>query len=155
MLETVREYALEHLDDTDAVRDRHARAYAELLQGAEAGMRSADVAALAARLDADHDNVRAAIRHAIAAGDAETALALIWSAAHYWATRGNVAEGRELAEAALAAGEGPPELRMHVANGAGILAAEQGDFDAARAHFEEALELARDARRTAAGSPAR
>ena len=143
MLETVREYALEHLDDIDTVRDRHARAYAELLQGAEAGMRSANLAHWLARIDADHDNVRAAIRHAIAADDPETALALIWSVAHYWGTRGHVAEGRELAEAALAAGEGPPELRMHVENGAGVLSAEQGDFDAARAHFETALELAR------------
>ena len=32
---------------------------------------------------------------------------------------------------------------MHALNGAGILAAEQGDFAAARAHFEAALELAR------------
>jgi predicted ATPase len=143
MLETVREYALEHLDDPGPVRDRHARAYAELLQGAEAGMRSADLPHWLARLDADHDNVRAAIRHATATGDVETALSLIWSAAHYWGTRGHVAEGRELAEAALAAGEGPPELRMHVRNGAGILAAEQGDFAAARAHFEATLELAR------------
>ena len=143
MLETVREYALEQLQDVAAVRDRHAHAYAELLKGAEAGMRSADLAHWLARLDADHDNVRAAIRHATATGDVETALALIWSAAHYWGTRGNVTEGRELAEAALAAGDGPPELRMHVKNGAGILAAEQGDFEAARAHFEATLELAR------------
>jgi predicted ATPase len=143
MLETVREYALEHLEDGDAVRDRHARAYAELLKGAEAGMRSADLARWVVRIDADHDNVRAAIRHAIAAGDSETALSLTWSVAHYWGTRGHVAEGRELAEAALAAGDGPPELRMHVENGAGVLAAEQGDFDAAREHFDTALELAR------------
>jgi tetratricopeptide (TPR) repeat protein len=32
---------------------------------------------------------------------------------------------------------------MHVENGAGVLAAEQGDFAAARAHFETALETAR------------
>jgi predicted ATPase/DNA-binding SARP family transcriptional activator len=143
MLETVREFALEHLDDPDDVRDRHARAYAELLQGAETGMRSADLRRWVVRIDADHDNVRAAIRHATAAGDLETAMALIWSVAHYWGTRGHVREGRELAEAALAAGEGPPELRMHVENGAGVLAAEQGDFEAARAHFETSLELAR------------
>ncbi|HEX6022160.1 MAG TPA: BTAD domain-containing putative transcriptional regulator [Solirubrobacter sp.] len=143
MLETVREFALEHLEDADAVRDRHARACAELFQGAEAGMRSKDLPSWVARIDADHDNLRAAIRHAIAARDAETALSLVWSVAHYWGTRGHVGEGRELAEAALAAGDGPPLLRMHVENGAGVLAAEQGDFDAARKHFETALELAR------------
>ena len=74
MLETVREYALEQLADPDAVRDRHARAFAELFEGAEAGMRSAELPHWLARLDADHDNLRAALRHATAAGDAETAL---------------------------------------------------------------------------------
>ena len=77
-------------------------------------MRSAELPHWLARLDADHDNLRAALRHAIAVGDVETALSLIWHAARYWGTRGHVAEGRELAEAALAAGGGPPELRMHV-----------------------------------------
>jgi tetratricopeptide (TPR) repeat protein len=143
MLETVREYALEQLEDADEARDRHARAHAELFKGAEAGMRSANLPHWLARIDADHDNIRAAIRHAVARGDVETALSLCWSAAHYWGTRGHVAEGRELAEAALAAGEGPPELRMHVENGAGVLSAEQGDFAAARTHFESALETAR------------
>ena len=33
MLETVREYALERLEDADAVRDRHARAFAALIEG--------------------------------------------------------------------------------------------------------------------------
>ena len=107
MLETVREYALEQLEDADAVRDRHARAFARALEGAEAGMRSAELPHWLARLDAEHDNLRAALRHATAAGDVETALSLIWSAAQYWVTRGNVAEGRELAEAALAAGGRP------------------------------------------------
>jgi tetratricopeptide (TPR) repeat protein len=58
--------------------------------------------------------------------------------------RGNVSEGRALADAALALGGGRPEARVRAANGAGILAGEQGDFTAARAHFEESLALARE-----------
>jgi tetratricopeptide (TPR) repeat protein len=57
--------------------------------------------------------------------------------------RANVAEGRALATAALALPDGPADVRMTAANGAGVLAGEQGDFAAARAHFEECLELAR------------
>ena len=44
---------------------------------------------------------------------------------------------------------------MRALNGAGILAAEQGDFAAARAHFEEALRARPRARRSPAGSRGR
>ena len=143
MLETIREFALEQLADDDAVRDRHARAYAALLDGADEGMRGPDVSAWQTRLDAEHDNLRAALRHAVAVGDAETALRLTVAGVHYWATRGYVAAGRALAEAVLRLPAGPAALRMHAVNGAGVLAAEQGDFIAAREHFEAALALAR------------
>ena len=143
MLETIREFALEQLAGDDPVRDRHARAVAELLDGADEGMRGPDVAVWQLRLDAEYDNLRVALRHAVAAGDAAIALRLTVAAGHYWATRGHVAEGRVLAEAALRVQGGPPELRMHAVNAAGILAAEQGDFTAAREHFEASLALAR------------
>ena len=125
------------------MRDRHARAYAALLDGADEGMRGPDVSAWQTRLDAEHDNLRAALRHAVAVGDAETALRLTVAGVHYWATRGYVAAGRALAEAVLRLPAGPAALRMHAVNGAGVLAAEQGDFTAAREHFEAALALAR------------
>jgi tetratricopeptide (TPR) repeat protein len=56
-----------------------------------------------------------------------------------------VTEGAELAGAVLELDGCAPELRMKVTNGAGILAAEQGDFTASRRHFEESRELARAA----------
>jgi predicted ATPase/DNA-binding SARP family transcriptional activator len=143
MLETVREYALERLADEDGVRERHARVFAEQVQGAEAGMTGAALPDWLRRLDADHDNVRAALRHALAAGDAETALGMVGPLWRYWLMRGHIAEGRALAGAALALPGGPPLLRMSTAN-AGILAGEQGDFAAARTLFEECLAAARD-----------
>jgi tetratricopeptide (TPR) repeat protein len=57
----------------------------------------------------------------------------------YWLLRGGVSEGRELCRDALALDGGTAEARLRTANGAGILAAEQGDFDAARVLFEDAL----------------
>ena len=147
MLETVREYALERLAESgeeNAVRDRHARAYAEKIKEAEEGMAGAELQRWLARLDADHDNVRAAIRHATAAGDADTAVSLLAPLWRFWLMRGNIGEGRALADAALALGGGRPEDRARAANGAGILAGEQNDFTAAKAHFEESLALARE-----------
>jgi predicted ATPase len=145
MLETVREYALEQLgaDDQD-VRDRHARACLELLSGAEDGLVSAEQPEWLRRLDADHDNVRAALQHALAAGDGDTAVALVAPMWRYWLLRGGMNEGRPLSRAALALGGGTPALRMRAANGAGIMAAEQGDYEGARGHFEESLKYARD-----------
>jgi predicted ATPase/DNA-binding SARP family transcriptional activator len=146
MLETVREYALEQLTDAgelDAVRRRHARAFAALTEGAESAMEGPGLPLWLQRLDADHDNLHAAIRHAAATGDSDTALAIVGAMWRYWATRGNLSEGRALTTAALAAGGGQPELLMRAFNTAGILAGEQGDFGAAREHFEKSLRLAR------------
>jgi predicted ATPase len=145
MLETVREYALERLRDGGAeaeVRARHARAFARFATGADEHLLGPDAGAWLDRLEAEHENVRAAIGFAAAAGDAETALALCgdW---RYWTMRGNLAEGRAVMAMALAAGAGPPDRRLRTLNSAGILASEQGDFVAARGHWEEATELAR------------
>ena len=71
------------------------------------------------QLDDDHDNVRAGVRHASAAGDADTALALVAPLWRYWVMRGNLVEGRALLDAALALDGGPPALRMRAANGGG------------------------------------
>ncbi|MET0730385.1 MAG: BTAD domain-containing putative transcriptional regulator [Solirubrobacterales bacterium] len=142
MLETVREYALEKLTDSGellAVRDRHAEAFATLLAGVENALESPQVPEWLRLLDAERDNIRAALRHAVEASDADTAISLIGPMWRYWFIRGAIAEGRELTVSALNIGGGRPELRLIGANAAGILAAEQGDFDAAREHFEEAL----------------
>ena len=141
MLETVREYALERLAELPGERDvrrRHARAYAEHTGEHVLG---GDVGAWLDRQHDDRENIRAGIAFAVGEGDAATALALFGSW-RYWATRGNLAEGRALATAALASGDGPPALRLATLNAAGVLAGEQGDFAAARELFAECIELA-------------
>jgi tetratricopeptide (TPR) repeat protein len=142
MLETVREYALERLEasgELDAMRHRHARAFAAVFAGAELGMESHEVGRWLDRLDADRENVRAAITFAVAKGDAELALALCTDAWRYWERRGHLSEGRALLDAALALPDAPRAARLPALNGAGILAGEQGDFAASRAYFEEGI----------------
>jgi predicted ATPase/DNA-binding SARP family transcriptional activator len=155
MLETVREFALEKLTESgelERVRGRHAEAFATLLAGVENALESPQVPQWLRVLDAERDNVRAALRHAVESGDADAAVGLIGPLWRYWFIRGAIAEGRELTVSALKVGKGRPELRLIAANAAGILAAEQGDFAAAREHFEESLVLsiATGARRRAA-----
>ena len=143
MLETVREYALERLADERAVRDRHAHAFADEFKGAEVGMESPAMPDWLRRLDADRENLHAALRHANATRDADTAQRLVAALWRYWCIRGTLTEARTLAGEAVALG-GEPELRVPAINAVGVLAAENGDFACAHEHFTAALELARE-----------
>jgi tetratricopeptide (TPR) repeat protein len=145
MLETVRELALERLAESgelEAVRRRHAEALLEQFADAEEGVLTGAQRSWLDRLDADRENLRAGIAFAAAAGDAALALGLCAAAWHYWERRGHVVEGRATLESGLALPGGPDRARMVAHNGAGVLAAEQGDLAGARAHFEAAIALA-------------
>ncbi len=147
MLETVREYAhdlLESGDRLDDARRAHARHFGAVFEHAESGLESATMGDWLDRMDADRDNVRAAIAFAAADGDAAVALVLCAAAWRYWIWRGSLVEGRELVLAALACGDGPPALRQRALNGAGAVVAELGDFSGARELLEQSLELARE-----------
>jgi predicted ATPase/class 3 adenylate cyclase len=80
LLETIRTYALERLDDagdTETMRRRHATWCAEFMAQVSVGVRGPDEVAWLARLERDLDNVRAALTWASGADDADLALSLI------------------------------------------------------------------------------
>ena len=77
MLQTIREFAAERLEETgeaDLVRDRHAAAFAALAEGAEGRLFGDERKAQLDRLEVDHDNFRAALDWCIAKGRTEQAL---------------------------------------------------------------------------------
>ncbi len=77
LLETIRQYALERLDDageTDTVRRRHAEWCVDFATRAHAGMRSPDELAWTTRLERESDNLRAGVTWAAGVGDADLAL---------------------------------------------------------------------------------
>ena len=137
MLETIREFARERLDD--AMRDRHAAWALELAEAAEAGLEGAEQAGWMRRLDAERENLVAAAEW----GDAETRQRIAGALWRYWLARGAVAEGRRLVEAALAAGTASATAAARAHNAAGVLAGAAGDHEAARAAFGAALEHVR------------
>jgi predicted ATPase/class 3 adenylate cyclase len=148
MLRTIREFALERLAESGEQADtfaRHARAFLALARRAEPHLTGAQARPWLDRLDADHHNLAAAVRRSVEAGDGATALALVASLWRYWQRRGHLAEGRELAVLALSleAGAPAPAELSRALEAAGGLAYWQGDFEAARAHYERALELER------------
>jgi predicted ATPase/class 3 adenylate cyclase len=111
MLETIREYALELLDEAGALQDarrRHAEWFLALAERADVEARTGDQAAWFDLLDADNANLRAAIDWAQETGDAELRLRLATALWGFWATRGHIAEGTSVLEEALRRAEARP-----------------------------------------------
>jgi predicted ATPase/DNA-binding SARP family transcriptional activator len=100
MLETIREYGLERLTEAgEAESQRLAVAgyFLELAGTAEPKLRGGDQLIWLRRLTEEHDNLHAAVRAAIDAGDRRTATALAARLGWYWWLRGHRAEGAVLA----------------------------------------------------------
>ncbi|MFF3084739.1 BTAD domain-containing putative transcriptional regulator [Streptomyces nojiriensis] len=105
MLETIRAYGLERLEEAgerEAVRRAHAAYFTGLAQAADPYLRRAEQLEWLGRLTEEHDNLAAALRGAIAAGDARAAVRLVAAAGWYWWLGGHKADGAELAARALA-----------------------------------------------------
>jgi len=147
MLQLVRDYALERLTasgEGDETRRRHLEHFVALAEQAEPGLSGSEQAIWLARIEAEHDNLRAALAHALEMADSSSALRLVVGVRRFWQIHGYLAEGRQSLESALAITHGATsELRANAFNMLGILAAEQGDFDAARREFTAAAEEAR------------
>ena len=108
MLESLRAYGLARLDDEGdlgAARADHLAWCIQLAQRADAYITSADQLPWLRRLDAEHDNVVAALAHGIA-HDPEAALRLLGPLLRPWWFRGRRRDIVEWSEAVLAASKG-------------------------------------------------
>jgi tetratricopeptide (TPR) repeat protein len=156
MLETIREFALERVEETggaDVLRERYSAFFLELaeLAGPELLARTSSI--WFDRIEAEHDNIRAVLGDALEDGRTDVALRICAQIRHFWWIRGYWSEGRRWLDSALAAGgETDPQLRFEPLWGAGLLATWQGDVERAGAAAEEMLALAteEDARRAGA-----
>jgi tetratricopeptide (TPR) repeat protein len=112
MLETIRAYCAERLaeaGETAELRRAHAAYYLDLARTADPHLRRAQQLDWLRRLDAERDNLQAAARSAVAAGDLTMALRLVAALAFYWWLRGLRGEGTALsAELLRALGDQPP-----------------------------------------------
>jgi predicted ATPase/class 3 adenylate cyclase len=147
MLETIREYGLEQLQargEADDVRRQHALFFLALAEEAAPQLDGPQRRAWRARLDREHDNVRAALGWLLESGDGETALRLAGAMARFWMRRSHLSEGRAWLERALtAARDASPAVRANALNWVGGLACIQGDMEQAGILASEALDLAR------------
>ncbi len=146
MLQTIREFALDELfasGEAAEVRGWHARYFMTLAEQAEQEMAGADQGVWLARLETEHDNLRAALLYAQQAGDAEMGLRTGTALFLFWHIRGHINEGRKWISEALERGtEVAHALRAKALNSLGNFAGAQSDYTGARRYHTQSLELA-------------
>jgi predicted ATPase/class 3 adenylate cyclase len=153
MLETIREFAIEQAQERgqwEALRERHARAFAEIARETAPRVMGSGSGASLDRLELEHDNLRAALAWSME-HDTVAALRVCHDLWRFWQRRGHLAEGLDRAESALAlpdAGD-QPEARADALSAAAGLAYWRADADRAREHYRAEIEA-----RTALGDRA-
>ena len=163
MLETIREYGTELLaerSETGEIGQRHAAYYLALAEQAAPALTGPEALAWLARLDAEHDNLRAALRWTRGQDDAAAELRLAVALWPFWQQRSHLSEGRNWLRAALtrSAAAADSSVRVNGLIGAARLAMGQAAYDEAAERGAEAVALARqlgDPRALAAGTHGR
>ena len=146
MLETIREYALDQLaasgEETDA-RRAHAAYFLRFAEEAGAGLRGPQQQQWRDALEADLDNLRAALAWTLASRpirqDADTGLLLVGALWYFWFQRGLTGEARRWLSRALDAAPSRGRARAQALLGAGTLAWRQGDCATARDYLDESV----------------
>jgi predicted ATPase/DNA-binding CsgD family transcriptional regulator/Tfp pilus assembly protein PilF len=158
MLETMREYALEKLEErgeTEAIRQRHGEYYLAMGEKADQALYGPEESRWINWMVAQHDNIRGAIRWSLTFDQSgQTSLRLIGCTAQMWRWYDHYREGRAwFAEAEELPGAAAPTMaRAYALYGVAYLCYLQSDYTTTRTLAEEALgiyEAARDRKRVA------
>lgn len=144
LLEAIRLYGLERLaaaGETDAIRDRHARAYLDLAETAEPNLAGDEQRDWLERLERENENFRAALIYATERPETEVALRLVSSLWRFWQKRGYLTEARRRADAALAlpGARDDPRLAARAFEAAGGIAWWQGELTDILGYYTESL----------------
>lgn len=147
MLDTIRHYAAGHLAEREStvLAERHAAFYTRLAQESEPILDGPDAVPTLTRLDAEADNMRAALTFHLASTDgAEAALRLASALFPYYLQRNEFAEGKRwLEHAIVAATDVPDPIRAKALCAAGALLTRVGESDLAAVRLSESAALYR------------
>jgi predicted ATPase len=147
MLQTIREYALEKLEESGALADfrqAHSAYYTRQAEGMGVHIYGGQSAQWLARLDEEYDNIRAALTWSLEDKDRlDQAVTICASLLWFWYRRGHFHEGRKWSERALEAADhlGAHPLRAQILTVAAIMAMWETDLHIAAQRAEEAQRI--------------
>jgi predicted ATPase len=149
MLETIRAFAAEKMTtspDAPAVRARHLAYFVSFAEDVEPKLTGTAPEPWFARVEADHDNLRAAIGWSVESGDPAGGFRIAGAIWRFWQHRGRLREGRDLIEQLFTvSGTDDPGTRARGLTGYGGIVYWQGEYDHAEETYRQALELYRAA----------
>ncbi len=145
MLEPIRAFAAHLLDEsgeTDAVRERYAKYFAELVEQVDARLEGPRSDRWLRHVVVEQDNFRTALQWSIDTGNVDFGLRIASSLWEFWSVHGNIGEGRQwLGELLTISEENATSARAEALRGAAELARRQGDYDDAALLLDRSLEL--------------
>jgi DNA-binding CsgD family transcriptional regulator len=150
LLETIRLFCLERLaeaGETQAISAQHLAWYLQLAEEAASRLSGPEQAIWGGRLEAEQENMRAALAWALDASRAEKAARLALAVWRFWHTHTYQREGLRWLERILevdAATSLPSALRPQLFNALGVLCTSLCRFEQATAYHAEALHLWRE-----------
>jgi tetratricopeptide (TPR) repeat protein len=149
MLETIREYALEHLTaggELESVRDQHAQYFINEMTAMSLRFQISEGEYQLDWVEAEHDNLRAALSWCLDNPKFhELGVLLLVALNWFWFRRGYLSEGREWSNRMLdlPVAKGRSETRGYALFSSAALAMWQGDLKFALSSIEEALVIVR------------
>ncbi|TAH52462.1 MAG: adenylate/guanylate cyclase domain-containing protein [Chloroflexota bacterium] len=149
MLETIREYALEKLNEAgedEIVRDRHLQFFLKIANNSEHHLRGSDPIEWLEQVEAEYDNLRAVMDWCQKSPlRVASALQFVSALGDFWLDRGFLTEGRERIVDTLASANSLEHTAFYAKAlcNMGWLASFQGDFSAAESFTKESLTIFR------------
>jgi predicted ATPase/class 3 adenylate cyclase len=146
MLRTIRDFALERLDERgerEAVEERFVARFLALAEDAEPHYRRFEAKEWLDALEAEHENLQAALSLLVERDRGELALRMVAALWRFWHVHGHLTAGRRWAEAALAlpSAAGRTLHRARALTGLGGLTYWQFDAPPTRAAYDEAWSI--------------
>jgi predicted ATPase/class 3 adenylate cyclase len=151
-LETIRQYAMEKLlESGDAIdaRDRHLAHFLDLSRRAERHFRTPQRLAWMNQLEAEHDNIRAALSWALES-DPESALRMVVLLSLFWQSHNYLTEGCNWCQAAISRAEGSSldrdkidPTRAQAYTALAMLSVNRGDHQSGQTAARKSVAIAR------------
>ncbi len=145
MLDSIRQFAAEELGPSERERaeERHSEYYAELGERALPLLEGAKQNLWLDRLSAEHDNIRAVVRHCVQTGRPNAGLRCLGNAWRFFHRRGLMVEAISGLGQLLEMPGASDRARAAGLNGVAALRYWQGDYEAAFTTYLEVLDLYR------------